>query len=121
MIPLLVYLGADTFDSSAFMISGSNRIFFKRGKRHLEFQNMGETKYLPCVCPVCCNRSLEEVRSQRKLVAMHNLWMITSEIRCLKSAIVENELESYLEERFSHNPLINEGFRYAKMKVRGIV
>lgn len=120
VIPLLVYLGVDTFDSSAFMVSGAKRLFFRPGRSHSEFQDMNELKYLPCVCPVCSTRTLEEIRSQRKLVAMHNLWMITEELRSLKAAIEEKEIESYLEKRFIHNPLIFEAFRYAKMKTRGI-
>jgi len=121
MIPLLAYLGVDTFDSSAFMTAGSKRIFFRPGRGHSEFQEMKETKYLSCVCPICSTRTFKEVRSQRRLVAMHNLWMITAELRRLKAAIEDQEIESYLEGRFFQNPLIHEGFRYAKMKVRGLV
>lgn len=120
MIPLLVYVGADTFDSSAFLTAGSNRIYFRPGRNHTEFQNMKETSYLPCICPVCSNHSFKEVQSERSLIGMHNLWMINGEMRQLKSAIQDNDLESYLEWRFNQNPLINEGFRYAKMKNRGL-
>jgi len=120
MIPLLVYIGADTFDSSAFLTAGSKRIYFRPGRNHTEFQDMRETKYLPCVCPICSTHSFKEVQSERRLIAMHNLWMINGELRQLKSAILDQDIESYLEGRFHQNPLINEGFRYAKMKVRGL-
>lgn len=120
MIPLLAYVGGDTFDSSAFLTAGSRRVYYRPGREHIEFKDMNETTFLPCVCPVCSRHTFEEIRSERKLIALHNLWMITAELRKLRTAIQDNEVEPYLEARFQRNPLISEGFRYAKMKVRGL-
>lgn len=121
MIPLMVYMGADTFDSSAFIKAGSKRLYFMPERGTIQFSDIPETQYLPCVCPVCSRHTYNEVRSERKLIAMHNLWMITHEIRKLKVAIEENEVEQYLEKRLKNNPAIYDAFRYAKAKKWGLV
>ncbi len=82
---------------------------------------MPEMEYLPCVCPVCCKNSLEQVRSQRRLIGMHNLWMISYEIRKLKMHIQEGDMDPYLDYRFANNPQIKIAYKYAKAKIRGFV
>jgi len=121
MIPLLTYLGADTFDSSSFLSAGSHRVYFAPELGSIEFCEMPQITMLPCVCPVCSRNTFEQVRSQRRLIGMHNLWMISYEMRKLKMHIGEGDLESYLDYRFTNNPLIKIAFKYAKAKVRGFV
>lgn len=121
MIPLMTYLGVDSFDSSSFLSAGSNRVYFAPEYGATQFQNMKPLRLPPCVCPVCSKNSFEEIRSQRRLIGMHNLWMIAYEIRKLKMHILENDLESYLDYRFTNNPLIKNAFKYAKAKTRGFV
>jgi tRNA-guanine family transglycosylase len=118
-IPLLVYLGVDTFDSSSYLRAGSKRVYFVPGQGSVDFQDIDKCTWLPCVCPVCSAYPCNEVREDRRLIALHNLWMITYEIRKLKIAIRENSLEPYLEQRLKPNPLIYGAYRYAKGKVRG--
>lgn len=118
-IPLLVYLGVDTFDSSSYLMAGSKRVYFAPGQGSVDFKEIGKCEWLPCVCPVCSSHPSNEVREDRRLIALHNLWMISYEIRTLKIAIQENSLEQYLEQRFKPNPLIYEAYRYAKGKIRG--
>lgn len=120
-IPLLVYLGVDTFDSSSYLRAGSKRVYFAPGQGSVDFHDIGSRTWLPCVCPVCSVHSCNEVRADRRLIALHNLWMIAYEIRKLKIAIHENTLEPYLEQRLKPNPLIYGTYRYAKGKVRGFV
>lgn len=119
IIPLLVYLGVDSFDSSSFMSAGSRRIYYTLEEGSVKLRRIQETKKLPCLCPICRTNSFDEVRAQRKLIAMHNLWTITYELRELKLHIEEGSLESYLSNRFKHNPLIKSAFEYAKTRVRG--
>lgn len=119
MIPLLTYLGVDSFDSSSFLSAGSNRVYFSLERGSTEFHKMEKVSMLPCVCPVCSRYSFDQVRSQRRLIGMHNLWMIALEIRRLKIHIQEQDLESYLEYRFTNNPQIKISYQYAKGKVRG--
>lgn len=120
-IPLLSYIGVDSFDSSSYLKAGSNRIYFISGQGSAELSDVGNQMWLPCVCPVCSNTTAEEVRKERKLIALHNLWVITYELRRLKVAIQENEMDKYLEWRFQSNPIIQSAFRYAKGKKRGFV
>ena len=121
MIPLLTYLGVDSFDSSSFLSAGSNRVYFAPEYGATEFRELKPLHMLPCVCPVCSKNTFEEIRSQRRLIGMHNLWMIAYELRKLKMHIQENDLETYLDYRFMNNPLIKVAFKYAKGKVRGFV
>lgn len=120
IIPLLVYIGVDSFDSSSFLTAGSNRIYYMPERGSIKFREMPELHMLPCVCPVCSKSSFEEIRSQRKLIALHNLWTITYELRKLKLSIKEGDLEQYLDNRFVHNPLIKNAYQYAKARVRGL-
>lgn len=121
MIPLLTYLGVDTFDSSSFLSAGSNRVYFTPEQGSWEFKEMPEMEFLPCVCPVCSKNTLEHVRSERRLIGMHNLWMISYEIRKLKMHIQEGDMDSYLDYRFANNPQIKIAYKYAKAKIRGFV
>jgi len=120
MIPLLIYLGVDSFDSSSFILAGSHRVYFSPdiGSRNMNEFPLRER--LPCVCPVCSKHTTNEIKMNRRLIALHNLWMITLELRRIKSYIEDNSLEDYLDYRFACNPLINQAYRYAKMKVRGL-
>jgi 7-cyano-7-deazaguanine tRNA-ribosyltransferase len=119
LIPLLVYLGVDSFDSSSFLTAGSNRIYYMPERGSIKFREMPEIHMLPCVCPVCSKSSFDEIRSQRKLIALHNLWTITYELRRLKLSMKEGDLEPYLDSRFGRNPLIKNAYQYAKTRVRG--
>ncbi|WP_440955298.1 tRNA-guanine transglycosylase [Methanosarcina sp. Mfa9] len=119
IIPLLTYLGVDSFDSSSFLTAGSNRIYYMPEKGSIKFKEMQGVSMLPCVCPVCSKNSFDDVRSQRKLIALHNLWTITYELRRLKLGIMEGNLEPYLEKRFEYNPLIKNAYKYAKTRMRG--
>ena len=121
-IPLMIYAGADSCDSSSYMKAGSKRIYYYPGKGSIKFSELpDETPYLPCVCPICSTHTTNEVRDSRKLIAMHNLWMLTQELRIIKQHIREGDYESYLETRFAHNPLAYDAFRYAKLKTRRLI
>lgn len=120
-IPLLTYLGVDSFDSSSYLKAGSKRVFFLPAQGSVDFCDIGNQEWLPCICPVCSQHTACQVREQRKLLALHNLWMIAYELRRLKVAIQENQIEGYLEWRFQSNPLIYNAYRYAKAKMRGFV
>jgi len=121
MIPLLTYLGVDSFDSSSFLSAGSHRVYFAPERGSRAFQEMPQTEMLPCVCPVCSKNTFEQIRSQRRLIGMHNLWMISYEIRKLKSHIVDGDLDAYLDYRFTNNPQIKIAYKYAKAKSGGFV
>lgn len=120
--PLMVYAGVDSCDSSSYMKAGSKRIYYYPEKGSIRFSDLPDNiTYLPCVCPICSSHTLDEIRNSRKFIAMHNIWMLTQEIRKIKQHLREGDYEEYLETRFSGNPHIYDAFRYAKLKIRGLV
>lgn len=121
MIPLLVYLGVDTFDSSSYIRAGANRVYFLPDHGAVSLLDMSLADRLPCVCPVCSTHTAEKICAERRLIGLHNLWMIAYELRKLKLHIRQNDLEAYLDHRFSRNPVMQDVFRYAKSKTRGLV
>jgi 7-cyano-7-deazaguanine tRNA-ribosyltransferase len=121
MIPLLTYLGVDSFDSSSYLSAGAHRVYFAPELGSREFHEMPQMEMLPCVCPVCSKNSLSSIREQRRLIGLHNLWMIAFELRKLKMHIADGDLELYLEYRFSDKPLVKTAFKYAKGRIRGFL
>ena len=115
---LLIYLGVDSFDSSYFIVAAGKRSYAVPGFGRIEFKNLH--KYLPkihCQCPICKVKTLQEIRKSRELLAFHNLWVLWNEIDCIKTAIKENRLEEYLEDRLS-TKWAKKAFEYAKRRVR---
>jgi tRNA-guanine family transglycosylase len=117
--PLLLYLGVDSFDSSAFVRSAGNRNYLIPGFGGEPMNNFEELSYLPCACPICNSRSFDEVRVDRDLLVQHNLWALALELRRFKfMAATDADLEEYLELRFRNNPVTKRAFRLAKQQVR---
>ncbi|MFC7196120.1 tRNA-guanine transglycosylase [Halosimplex aquaticum] len=56
--PLLLYLGVDSFDSSAFIRSAGNRNYLIPGFGGEPLRNIESLDRLPCPCPVCGQREL---------------------------------------------------------------
>jgi len=106
---LAVALGCDLFDSAAYAI-------YARDNRYMTAQRtikLNRLEYLPCSCPVCKSRSVEDLKEaspqeREKLIAEHNLYVCLSEVKTIKQAIVEGRLWEHLECRMhSHPSLIN--------------
>lgn len=117
--PLLMYLGVDSFDSTAFIRCGSHRRYFVPGFGDHSMKDFEELEYLPCPCPVCSQHTFSEVRASRDLVTKHNLWALITEVRRFKW-IVEagQDVESYLDLRFEGNEVTKRAFKIAKQRVR---
>ena len=117
--PLLLYLGVDSFDSTAFIRSGGNRNYLIPGFGGEPMQNIEELDYLPCSCPVCCSRTFEKVRADRNLLTQHNLWSLVTELRRFRYVAASGEdIESYLDLRFQGNEVTQRAYRLAKQQVR---
>lgn len=117
--PLLVYLGVDSFDSTAFIRSAGNRNFLMPGFGGEELKNIEDMEYLPCCCPVCSSSKLDEVRSSRKLLVKHNIWALTTELRKFRyMAHSDEDIETYLDLRFRGNEAIQKAYQTAKQQVR---
>ena len=95
-----VAMGYDLFDSAAYAL-------FAKDERYLT--NRGtyifkDLQYLPCGCPVCRNRSPEDIRDLPKeerqtLIAEHNMHVTMAEMETVKQAIAEGSLWDLVETR----------------------
>lgn len=115
IIPFLVALGADLFDSASY-------ILYARDGRYMtsnSTKRVDELSYLPCACPICSKyspRELLELPKDQfvKELALHNLHKISEELRRVKQAIVEGRLWEYIEERKNSHPSLREAFEVLK-------
>lgn len=119
--PLLLYLGVDSFDSSAFIRSAGNRNYLIPGFGGEPMKNIENLSYLPCACPVCSSQAFDTVREDRDLLAQHNLWALALELRRFRYIAASDEkIEQYLNLRFQGNKVTKRAFNLAKQQVRGL-
>ncbi|WP_226013607.1 tRNA-guanine transglycosylase [Halomicrobium salinisoli] len=117
--PLLLYLGVDSFDSSAFIRSAGNRNYLIPGFGGEPLKNVEELSHLPCACPVCSTRTFKAVRNDRDLLVQHNVWALALELRRFRyMAAADEDLEAYLDLRFAGNEVTKRAYRLAKQQVR---
>lgn len=115
IIPFLVALGADLFDSASYILyARDGRYMVENGTKRLE-----DLEYFPCSCPVCSKytpRDLmeEEDKERIRLLALHNLYMLKKEIDTVKQAIKEGRLWELLEERSKSHPSLRDAFNTLK-------
>jgi len=118
-LPLLLYLGVDSFDSTAFIRSAGNRNYLIPGFGGEELHNIEHLDYLPCSCPVCGQNTLDDIREDRDALAQHNLWALTTELRRFRYvAASTQEIEDYLDLRFQGNEVTQRAYETAKQQVR---
>jgi len=97
---MCVAMGYDLFDSAAYaLFAKDERYLTVRGT--LQFKDL---KYLPCSCPICRNKSPEDLavlpRGERqRLFAEHNMHVTMAEMETIKQAIVEGNLWDLVETR----------------------
>jgi 7-cyano-7-deazaguanine tRNA-ribosyltransferase len=117
--PLLLYLGVDSFDSSSFIRSAGNRNYLLPGFGGKELHKIDSLEYLPCSCPVCGSRPLDELREDRDLLTKHNLWALATELRRFRYIVeAEEDIETYLDLRFEGNEVTKRAYETAKQQVR---
>ncbi|WP_281194162.1 tRNA-guanine transglycosylase [Halorubrum sp. F4] len=117
--PLLLYLGVDSFDSSAFIRSAGNRNYLIPGFGGEELHNIEDMERLPCPCPVCGNQTLDEVRENREALVKHNLWALATELRRFRYVAESGrEVEEYLDLRFQGNEVTQRAYQTAKQQMR---
>lgn len=117
--PLLLYLGVDSFDSSAFIRSAGNRNYLIPGFGGTEMRKFEEMTHLPCSCPVCASEDFETVRENRELLVKHNLWALVTELRRFRyMATTGQDIEDYLDLRFQGNEMTKRAYDTAKQQVR---
>jgi tRNA-guanine family transglycosylase len=117
--PLLLYLGVDSFDSSAFIRSAGNRNYLIPGFGGEELQNIESLEHLPCPCPVCGQQSLNDIREDRTALTRHNLWALATELRRFRYVAESGrDIEEYLDLRFQGNDVTQRAYETAKQQVR---
>ncbi|RJS88972.1 tRNA guanosine(15) transglycosylase TgtA [Candidatus Bathyarchaeota archaeon] len=113
MFALAVALGCDLFDSAAYALyARDDRYLLPYGTRRLE-----ELGYLPCSCPVCRGRDVEDLREmprvmRRRFLAEHNLYVSMAEVDRVKQAMREGTLWELLEVRCRSHPALTSALRH---------
>lgn len=118
-VPLLLYLGVDSFDSTSFIRSAGNRNYLIPGFSGEELRHIDDLDYLPCSCPVCSSTAFTTIRADRDLLVKHNLWALAIELRRFRyMASAGEDIESYLDLRFQGNEVTKRAYETAKQQVR---
>jgi len=92
-MPLAVALGCDLFDSASYILyAKDDRYLTPTGTLKLD-----ELVELTCTCPICTQHTLSEIkaleRAERiKQLAIHNLYLLQSELKQIRQAIIEGRL-----------------------------
>jgi tRNA-guanine family transglycosylase len=102
LIPILLKLGVDTFDSSSYIRMSLDRNYLMLCNKKLSLTTKVTYSNLPCFCPICQNNHTElflqnTIRSYA-LLALHNLHQIESFIRYCRIQMVEGNLDELVWE-----------------------
>jgi tRNA-guanine family transglycosylase len=116
VIPLLVYLGVDSVDSSSYILAAGNKGYFIPSFRRREIKFIEEEFSEICNCKICQGYTKEEITNSRPLLSYHNVWVLWKQVQKIKRMIKESSLEKYLAKRLSINPWGKVAFKYAKRK-----
>ena len=110
-----ILLGVDFFDSSSYIkYARDNRFLFPDGTRELK-----DMKYVPYYSPILDKYDVSELahmdyEERVRLIAEHNLFMSIEELNRVKTAIFEQSLWEYVEERCRSHPSL-----YSALKTLG--
>lgn len=97
LIPILIQLGVDTFDSSSYIRMSLDRKFYLMScKEKLTLSTKIAQIDAPCFCPVCENNKismfLQNTIRSYAFLALHNLHQIESFIRYCRIQMIEGKL-----------------------------
>ncbi len=110
MFAMAVALGCDTFDSASYALYAKDgRYMVEHGTLKVE-----RMEYLPCDCPVCRKRDVEDFKegeAKEKLLALHNLYKCYEEIERIKEAISEGRLWELIKLRSFSHPALRLAFK----------
>ncbi|OUJ19059.1 Queuine/archaeosine tRNA-ribosyltransferase TGT [Methanonatronarchaeum thermophilum] len=102
-----VAFGCDLFDSAAYaLFAKRNRYLTNRGT-----WNVKEMEYLPCSCPACHGRDVNDLMDS-ELLARHNLYATFEELRVVKEAIRRGELLELASERARSHPRLHSALKW---------
>ncbi len=111
-----VALGADVFDSAAYAL------FAEKGKYLTEdgTRDINTMKELPCSCPVCSTHTVDDLKKDKSLLALHNLYVTLEEMKRVKEAVRQGTLWELLEKRARAHPKLYDAFTHMKEYIRYI-
>ncbi len=112
-IPIAVALGCDLFDSASYIL------YAKRGAYLTEYgtESIDELKYLPCECKICSGHSVKEIKESPeriRLLALHNLHILSKELKSVKQAIEDGRLWEYVSVKCKAHPRAWSAFKLFK-------
>jgi 7-cyano-7-deazaguanine tRNA-ribosyltransferase len=114
-IALAVAFGCDLFDSASYVLfAKQDRYMTPHGVRHVN-----EMAYLTCSCPVCSSHTAKSLcelpKAQRtEALALHNLYILKSEVDSAKQAIKEGRLWEHASQKARSHPKLAEGMRFSR-------
>ena len=117
IFPLAVALGCDFFDSSAYVkYANDNRLIFPDNTIKLD-----DLDELPCSCPICSKYTARELKKEEKStrilqIAKHNLYISFSEIKKIRTAIMNGNLWELVERRANSNPYLIDAVQELRKK-----
>ncbi len=105
IIPLIVAMGIDLFDSASYALYARDLRYMTPFKTY----RLEELEELPCSCPVCSSIDIGDLKEMPReevepLLAKHNLYVLLREIRLTRQAIREGTLWNLLESRAKLHP-----------------
>lgn len=126
MLPLLAYLGIDSFDSSSYLQNARTLDYFVPSRRTKTRLLEMEGEELPCTCPHCHGQSLSDWQqvlitgNQQDLtksevyarLALHNLYWDQVLLDQTREAIKQKSVEEFLVEHASHYASIRPGVEW---------
>jgi 7-cyano-7-deazaguanine tRNA-ribosyltransferase len=115
MFAMSVAMGYDLFDSAAYAL-------FAKDERYLTTRGtiiFKDLRYLPCSCPVCKNKTPEDIRDlpkgeRQRNIAEHNLHITMTEIKTIKQSISEGSLWDLVETRAKGHPQMTAALKVLK-------
>ncbi|MGC9071732.1 MAG: tRNA guanosine(15) transglycosylase TgtA [Acidilobus sp.] len=119
IFPFAVALGIDAFDSASYILyARDDRYMTDYGSLRLQ-----ELEYFPCSCPICRKYTPKDLlgmppSERRKLLALHNLYVIKRSLDRTKQAIREGRLWELLVEVSRYRPEAREALRKASKYYR---
>ncbi len=112
-LPLLIYLGIDIVDNILPIVDAYNGIYYTNDSK-FKLQNL---KSLPCNCPVCLNGidalKNSEYEERSYLIALHNTYVMKSQIELIKETIRNENLRNFVEAKAKLNPELTVILRIA--------
>ena len=110
-LSLLVYMGADLFDSvKAIACARKGFLFFPEGSLHKDC-----LREKICNCQ-SCNKFDDPSEMKFEDILLHNLIMMSNEIKKIRSSISRGSLRELVESRISNSPELTEKFRILNLE-----